>query len=271
MDYLVFQAPVGKPQQGLKCVVKNTFLEMVDADPSSNTLCARTRSLSESRVSLTRRGPSFDDDGEFAEENFDTIDKSLRKTVNHVDSCSTLPSIDGGDASLDSTPRDSFERNPTLPLNHPTAEQPKSPLSWTSSPLSSTASSWYDQLYEEQYEVPEEVLEALHELTNVAAEEQLKREDIMNYKVTEQLYPYIPVDDQGLVTSLGSILHALDACKPCAFLKKDRCHKKDLCLYCHFEHGGPNPKPACTRKSKSKRMRMRLARQRSNVKPAHYQ
>jgi hypothetical protein len=37
------------------------------------------------------------------------------------------------------------------------------------------------------------------------------------------------------------------------FWKKDRCRKKDLCLFCHFEH--EIPKPSCSRKSKSKRAR----------------
>lgn len=109
-------------------------------------------------------------------------------------------------------------------------------------------------------QVPIEAQEALHKLTELVAEENLRREDLVTNEVTAQLYPFIPYDDEGNVTSLGSILHAHGGCKPCAFWKRDRCHKKDLCLFCHFEHD--IPKPACSRKSKSRRMR--LARHKNN-------
>jgi len=93
-----------------------------------------------------------------------------------------------------------------------------------------------------------EALEALQMLREREAEERFTREDLMNCDVSKQLYPAIPVDDKGNVTSLGSILHAEGTCKPCAFswkrsVKKDRCYKKDLCLYCHFEHA-KKTKPA---------------------------
>merc|ERR1712118_424883 len=87
----------------------------------------------------------------------------------------------------------------------------------------------------------EEVLDALQKLTDLDAEERMKREDIEQLDVTELLCPFIPVDDEGNSTSLGSILHAEGTCKPCAFLKKDRCRRKDLCLYCHIEHENAAP------------------------------
>jgi hypothetical protein len=118
-------------------------------------------------------------------------------------------------------------------------------------------SSWYAQTYEQQSHLPKEALDALHELTVMQADAQLKREDLMTHKVTAQLYPFIPFDDDGNVTSLGSILHSQGMCKPCAFVKKNRCHKKDLCLHCHFEHD--IPQSTCSRKSKSRRMRLRCA------------
>lgn len=126
-------------------------------------------------------------------------------------------------------------------------ESPAPQFGWTA-PFS-----LYQQPLPEQPQVPRQALEALHKLTDQVAEEHLKREDLMTNEVTSQLYPFIPYDEEGNVTSLGSILHAEGSCKPCVFWKKDRCRKKDLCLFCHFEH--EIPKPACSRKSKSKRMR----------------
>jgi len=117
--------------------------------------------------------------------------------------------------------------------------------------------SWYDQTHQEELQIPDEALEALQTLQGLAIRDNLKREDLMTIEATSQLYPYIPFDDEGKVTSLGTILHAEGLCKPCAFFKKDRCHKKDLCLYCHFDHDLAKP----TRKSKSRRVR--LARQRT--------
>jgi hypothetical protein len=108
-------------------------------------------------------------------------------------------------------------------------------------------------------DVPPEVLEALHKLADEVEEKNYRREDLATHEVTEQLYPYIPNDADGNQTSLGSILHDVDSCKPCLFFRRDSCHKKDLCLYCHFPHD-IGPVPRC-RKSKKKRMRQHKANQ----------
>jgi hypothetical protein len=114
------------------------------------------------------------------------------------------------------------------------------------------SSSWYIQPREEQVQVHGETVKALRNLTDLVLEGNLRREDLMVHEITAQVYPFIPYDHEGKVTSLGSILHAESACNPCAFFQKDRCHKKDLCLYCHFKHD--ISKPPSTRKSKQKRM-----------------
>lgn len=247
MEYLVFQAPLdangGSGNLAIKCVVKNTFLEIVEADSPANIHCARIRSHSESRLSLRR--PSFDKDDEVAEEKFDMMGKlKIEKTVSSVST-----SVDGDGSASDSS-RDWLDE----PGNVPRTDSP-------------TPSDARNEPRKAHFQVPEEILESLHELTDLVAEEQFKREDLQNYPLIEQLYPYIPVDDKGNVTSLGSILHAQGdggvlSCKPCAFMKKDRCHKKDLCLFCHFPHDGPSLKANNTRNRKSSSKRKRESRQR---------
>merc|ERR1719271_888110 len=43
----------------------------------------------------------------------------------------------------------------------------------------------------------DEVLESLQQLTDLAAKEQLTREDLEKNEVTDHLYPYIPFNDEG--------------------------------------------------------------------------
>eukprot|EP00746_Dinoflagellata_sp_MGD_P162571 gnl/MRDRNA2_/MRDRNA2_90189_c0_seq1.p1 gnl/MRDRNA2_/MRDRNA2_90189_c0~~gnl/MRDRNA2_/MRDRNA2_90189_c0_seq1.p1 ORF type:complete len:471 (+),score=83.51 gnl/MRDRNA2_/MRDRNA2_90189_c0_seq1:79-1491(+) len=101
--------------------------------------------------------------------------------------------------------------------------------------------------------IPAEVIEALQIFAEKAAEEHYRREDLENHEMSVKLYPYIPVDDQGNVTSLGSILHHTDDCKPCIFLKRDACHKRDLCFYCHLPHDEQAPKTASKKKRRSRK------------------
>lgn len=131
-------------------------------------------------------------------------------------------------------------------------ELPLPPNSWTQ------RSSWYIQPHEEQVQVPGEALKALQNLIGLVSEGHLRYEDIRVHEITTKLYPLIPSDHEGNVTSLGSILHAQSACAPCAFFHMDRCRKKDLCVYCHFEHDNDkirNGHGRTSRKSKKKRMR----------------
>eukprot|EP00746_Dinoflagellata_sp_MGD_P002075 gnl/MRDRNA2_/MRDRNA2_103992_c0_seq1.p1 gnl/MRDRNA2_/MRDRNA2_103992_c0~~gnl/MRDRNA2_/MRDRNA2_103992_c0_seq1.p1 ORF type:complete len:325 (+),score=53.71 gnl/MRDRNA2_/MRDRNA2_103992_c0_seq1:95-1069(+) len=126
----------------------------------------------------------------------------------------------------------------------------------------------------EQPIVPTHVLDSLQKLQEMAAGlPKMNHEDVMTHELHEQvcaalplykrLYsPYIPIDDEGNVTSLGSILHAEGTCKPCAFQKRNRCHKKEMCLYCHYDdHDITSSGPSRQRQSKVKRMRNRRAKQ----------
>eukprot|EP00746_Dinoflagellata_sp_MGD_P065614 gnl/MRDRNA2_/MRDRNA2_27320_c0_seq1.p1 gnl/MRDRNA2_/MRDRNA2_27320_c0~~gnl/MRDRNA2_/MRDRNA2_27320_c0_seq1.p1 ORF type:complete len:386 (-),score=78.25 gnl/MRDRNA2_/MRDRNA2_27320_c0_seq1:601-1662(-) len=106
--------------------------------------------------------------------------------------------------------------------------------------------------------VPGHALDALQKLKEMVEDQHLKREDLMTDEITGQLYPYIPFDDEGNLTSLGSILHAHGACQPCIFMKRDRCHKKDLCLYCHHPHEKHEMNTGIKRNRKAKSRRMKL-------------
>eukprot|EP00746_Dinoflagellata_sp_MGD_P147076 gnl/MRDRNA2_/MRDRNA2_79464_c0_seq1.p1 gnl/MRDRNA2_/MRDRNA2_79464_c0~~gnl/MRDRNA2_/MRDRNA2_79464_c0_seq1.p1 ORF type:complete len:495 (+),score=59.80 gnl/MRDRNA2_/MRDRNA2_79464_c0_seq1:79-1485(+) len=106
----------------------------------------------------------------------------------------------------------------------------------------------------EELHAPAEVLKTLAKLTQIVGDGHYRREDMETHEATKFLYPYIPVNEEGNVTSLGSILHIEGSCTPCAFHKKNRCHKKDLCIYCHYDHDAAAPKSR-PRKSKKKRVR----------------
>eukprot|EP00746_Dinoflagellata_sp_MGD_P142864 gnl/MRDRNA2_/MRDRNA2_75771_c0_seq1.p1 gnl/MRDRNA2_/MRDRNA2_75771_c0~~gnl/MRDRNA2_/MRDRNA2_75771_c0_seq1.p1 ORF type:complete len:248 (+),score=56.59 gnl/MRDRNA2_/MRDRNA2_75771_c0_seq1:2-745(+) len=92
------------------------------------------------------------------------------------------------------------------------------------------------QVEPQHAQVPNQVIEALHKLQDLVKESRLTRADLITNKATGELYPFIPLDDEGKVTSLGSILHAEHICKPCSFWKNGKCKKDDLCVYCHIEH-----------------------------------
>lgn len=255
VDYLVFQTAC-MPEQDIKCIVKNTFLELVDFHPSEHMSCARIRSSSESRVSLMRGTPSFDDDSWVAEGTKKTmLVRHANPQIQTSDSFSTISSIEG-DGLSETTPSllsDALEEPPT----HPRTNSPMpSEASISDQETKDLSCQYRPTLATGLKQKRKDVLEALEGLTNLAMAENWTREDLMNCDITDRLYPYIPVDDEGCVTSLGSIQHAEGTCKPCAFLKKDRCHKKDLCLYCHFGHEAANqPKRTGARKSMAKRNR----------------
>jgi len=246
LEYKIFHAPVGVIN--LKCVIKNTFLELdesADSDPSSNMHGARLRSSSESRVAfLTRREVD-----EAVNGNFNVVPELTKDTSFSTISSTTCSTNDDGSSS---TRTDTKTPSEFSGASSPGSTGEASPCH----PLSPASIS-----HQEDSQVPSEVFEALQSLTDLVEEQKLKREDLMNNEIVEQLYPYIPVDDEGCATSLGSLLHAEGVCKPCAFLKKNRCHKGELCVYCHFEHESKDTHIA-PRKSKKKRMRENQARHR---------
>ncbi|CAJ1393608.1 unnamed protein product [Effrenium voratum] len=48
----------------------------------------------------------------------------------------------------------------------------------------------------------------------------------------------IPLDEEGQLTSIGSVLHGSGECRPCAFLGSERrpCSNGAACLFCHLPH-----------------------------------
>lgn len=228
----------------VKVVIKNTFLEVYRGNLQISEYGARRRASSDSQFPQKLMLPNLN-----CEE-----DTGSNSTPSLVDE--SLYSI---------TPRTSS------PLSMNTDSSLLSPEKLPSSlPGSFTQDSDEDQQKHQEYSdlcastyssysTPVEILDMLEKLTQMVGIERYKREDLVSHELTPVLYPYIPLEE-GNITSLGSILHLEGNCKPCAFLKKDRCHKKDLCLYCHFAHNITAPKSSCFRKSKKKRMRQ--ARQR---------
>jgi len=63
------------------------------------------------------------------------------------------------------------------------------------------------------------------------SKENLKRFERMSPKEMEA---HVPVDDQGRLTSIGSVLHESGNCSPCAFAQT--CPKRILCRNCHMRH-----------------------------------
>jgi hypothetical protein len=264
----------------MRCVVKNTFLELVDGHQKrSQNHGARKRASS---------------DGHFSDKFFHS------RCKDDIDALSTegsdrLETDDGSSCSL--TPRnltkDSFNTteltSPSGPSHTPSFSNDATRITdWSdltddsfepshSPSFSNDAvriTDWSvlnDAVTIDDVETPPgEILQMLEEFQQLAGERNFKREDLIDHEVSQRLYPYIPLDDQGNLTSLGSIAHFDGSCKPCAFLKKDRCHKKDVCLYCHFDHDVSIPKTQRTRKSKKKRMRIKeqhISKEPEDLKP----
>lgn len=92
------------------------------------------------------------------------------------------------------------------------------------------------------------------------------KQTITVQKIRRELEQYIPQDDQGRTTSLGSVMHFEDPighrCKPCEFFSHGTCQQGSACLNCHMPHhqmngitgGYPNycPPAQDTRKDKGK-------------------
>uniref|UniRef100_A0A7S2QN32 C3H1-type domain-containing protein n=1 Tax=Zooxanthella nutricula TaxID=1333877 RepID=A0A7S2QN32_9DINO len=67
----------------------------------------------------------------------------------------------------------------------------------------------------------------------------------------------VPYNEDGLMTSVGSIDHFSGRCRPCAYWFKGVCGRGIACQRCHFVHQGQKGK----RLRPSKQMRDRLRRQ----------
>jgi len=72
------------------------------------------------------------------------------------------------------------------------------------------------------------------------------------------LFGQIPRDEDGRLTSIGSISHEVGACHPCAFWFKGVCGNAALCRSCHYVHAGQRGRRLRRSKQARKRMKDRL-------------
>lgn len=78
---------------------------------------------------------------------------------------------------------------------------------------------------------------------------------------SQGLLSQIPRNDEGQITTLGSLRHGSGDCSPCVFWFQNACVKGMLCSYCHFRHAGQRTK----RIRPSKRTRQRLRGEAANA------
>lgn len=80
-------------------------------------------------------------------------------------------------------------------------------------------------------------------------------EALLKQESLESLLQRVPLDSQGIPTSIGSILHNEGTCKACVFAHNDRkaCQNGVQCKFCHFNH----PPKRRLRFGKKKRMEMK--------------
>lgn len=70
--------------------------------------------------------------------------------------------------------------------------------------------------------------------------------------------PAIPLDPDGLLTSVGSLNHP-SSCKPCTFFQRGECNRGTACVFCHFHHaGGKKAQPCKARRDKYRNLVARL-------------
>eukprot|EP00930_Biecheleria_cincta_P083006 TRINITY_DN72649_c0_g1_i1.p1 TRINITY_DN72649_c0_g1~~TRINITY_DN72649_c0_g1_i1.p1 ORF type:complete len:272 (-),score=32.65 TRINITY_DN72649_c0_g1_i1:249-1064(-) len=79
------------------------------------------------------------------------------------------------------------------------------------------------------------LVKALHEESGVAVEviQKLEREGVLGQ---------IPRNDEGEITSIGSLKHSLGTCTPCIFWFRGNCRNSLSCMFCHLRHPGQKGK-----------------------------
>lgn len=84
-------------------------------------------------------------------------------------------------------------------------------------------------------------------------------EAVPKRELTEEEISTIPHDEEGRLTSIGSVGHATGLCRPCAFSnnpKKQGCINGIHCAFCHFKHPKKKKPP---RPPKQQRLLKKLA------------
>eukprot|EP00931_Biecheleriopsis_adriatica_P096922 TRINITY_DN70659_c0_g1_i1.p1 TRINITY_DN70659_c0_g1~~TRINITY_DN70659_c0_g1_i1.p1 ORF type:complete len:245 (-),score=45.00 TRINITY_DN70659_c0_g1_i1:35-769(-) len=77
----------------------------------------------------------------------------------------------------------------------------------------------------------EEHQESAHDVTSAGDEEQEQLESSCLY-----ILDSIPRDEEGRLTSLGSVHHASGTCRPCVYWAQGNCMRSVSCYSCHFSH-----------------------------------
>jgi len=80
---------------------------------------------------------------------------------------------------------------------------------------------------------------------------------------------FIPHEDiggvKGQVTSVGSIPHLLrpcgTMCKPCCAIRRDKCHRGEQCMHCHFFHCRNDLRRESTKHRRDRRKRDKMKRE----------
>eukprot|EP00931_Biecheleriopsis_adriatica_P044059 TRINITY_DN25177_c0_g1_i1.p1 TRINITY_DN25177_c0_g1~~TRINITY_DN25177_c0_g1_i1.p1 ORF type:complete len:269 (+),score=40.85 TRINITY_DN25177_c0_g1_i1:53-859(+) len=113
-------------------------------------------------------------------------------------------------------------------------------------PQSSLLSAAVQSPFQQPQCVPkvDSLLDTLHQETSwpIAGLEELQRDGVLEK---------IPRNDEGEISSVGSIQHAEGTCIPCAYWFRNICTQSLTCTYCHFRHPGQKNK----RKKPNKRTR----------------
>eukprot|EP00931_Biecheleriopsis_adriatica_P027328 TRINITY_DN16458_c0_g2_i1.p1 TRINITY_DN16458_c0_g2~~TRINITY_DN16458_c0_g2_i1.p1 ORF type:complete len:296 (-),score=45.85 TRINITY_DN16458_c0_g2_i1:185-1072(-) len=94
---------------------------------------------------------------------------------------------------------------------------------------SSTDSSEWEGLEEMEKPLVPSIIHRYHEETGMA---------VVDLKLLYEkgLLTKIPRNDEGELSSVGSMGHAAASCTPCLFWSKKQCRKGLACSHCHFRH-----------------------------------
>lgn len=220
--------------------VKNTFLEVVQDHDEEDRLSSEKslkRSNSDSKLSLSSSG---------------------MPSPQHLLPAALYRAVDGSSEGKSSRDKGSSDAVPKKEVN---IHEGTNHLTWVSSSSNSTPRKWeFGVAVPNEFDL-EESLAMYQRISKLCADGSDIRSVLSTYFADVDITKYVPCDPlTGERLSLGSVLHFDGNCKPCSFLGKNRCHKGQVCLYCHFVHAEPQPQ----RRRASKKTRMRLRKRYEN-------
>eukprot|EP00747_Dinoflagellata_sp_TGD_P154394 gnl/TRDRNA2_/TRDRNA2_177496_c0_seq17.p1 gnl/TRDRNA2_/TRDRNA2_177496_c0~~gnl/TRDRNA2_/TRDRNA2_177496_c0_seq17.p1 ORF type:complete len:309 (-),score=44.06 gnl/TRDRNA2_/TRDRNA2_177496_c0_seq17:133-1059(-) len=242
------------PEATLKMLqIKNTFLTVVDDELGSPHLSAasRSRSADSSLKGLPRsslepirpRGAV----GEFWVEDGQNSSSSTRLSRSTPDSQSHDELSEGRDEAPFPVQVEGRAYSPGW--GHPGLEAFSSSVPWVPSNGLVGAQPELDTDEHKFNDEVEERLRLLHENLGIPVK------DLRNLQ-TQQLLEQIPLNEDGELTSVGSIKHDRGQCRPCAYWFRSVCAHSILCRHCHLTHDGRKSGKGL-RPSKQSRQRMR--------------